>query len=257
MSNILPPSGQKGDQQGEWVSTSKVRRIRRWGFLAFTLTMVVLLVKLGMWQMSRAAEKETLLDQLSERQQQVFTQVSSLPQDAKGFAVDLSGTFDVNRSVLLDNQIHQGRVGYRWMMPLFTDNRWLLIDLGWIAAPPRREILPDLPEIQGNYRVEGIADFPSQRVVLGEESATPSWPWRVQSVDVEAISKASGYTLQPWVIRVETITRDSGETVNWNAIPVWEPVVMQPEKHYGYAMQWFGLALVVALGFVIWWRKGR
>ncbi|OEE64352.1 cytochrome oxidase biogenesis protein Surf1 facilitates heme A insertion [Enterovibrio norvegicus FF-33] len=253
----MPPSGQKGDQQGEWVSTSNVRRMRRWGFLAFTLTMVVLLVKLGMWQMSRAAEKETLLSQLSERQQQRVTQVSSIPSDAKGFAVALNGTFDVNRSVLLDNQTHQGQVGYRWMMPFYTDNNWLLVELGWIPAPPRREDLPELPEVTGQHQVKGIVDLPSKRMVLGNETAAVSWPLRVQSVDMAMIAEASGYTVLPWVIRSESIMDEAGETMNWNTLPVWEPVVMKPEKHYGYAMQWFGLAFVVAIGFVVWWRKGR
>ncbi|WP_407331695.1 SURF1 family protein [Enterovibrio sp. 27052020O] len=239
------------------MSTSNVRRMRRWGFLAFTLTMVVLLVKLGMWQMSRAAEKETLLNQLSARQQQLITQVSSIPSDAKGFAVALNGTFDVNRSVLLDNQTHQGQVGYRWMMPFYTDNRWLLVELGWIPAPARREERPELPEVAGKYQVKGIVDLPSKRMVLGDETATVSWPLRIQSVDIAMISAASGYALLPWVIRTESIVDEASDAVNWSALPVWEPVVMQPVKHYGYAMQWFGLAFVVAIGFVVWWRKGH
>ncbi|WP_017009496.1 SURF1 family protein [Enterovibrio norvegicus] len=269
MSSILPPAGQEGDSlsdqdpERELAPSAGLRPFRRIGFLLFTLAMTVLLVKLGMWQVSRAAEKEALLTQLDVRQQHTLLRLSDLPKEGKGYRIDVLGQFDASKSVLLDNQTHLGRVGYRWMMPFKAtqDNneKWLLVELGWVPAPATRDVLPTLPNVKGAFHVRGIIDLPSDRVVLGGASESVSWPWRVQSVDMAAINAETGESFYPWVVRAASVASDTGEQLEttWNVIPVWEPVVMKPEKHYAYAMQWFGLALVVWVGFLIWWRKGR
>ncbi|WP_269748101.1 SURF1 family cytochrome oxidase biogenesis protein [Enterovibrio coralii] len=61
----------------------------------------------------------------------------------------------------------------------------------------------------------------------------------------------------PWIVRATGIEDTQGRGVETKATPVWDPVVMLPEKHYAYAAQWFGLALVVVIGFLVWWRRGR
>ncbi|WP_281545112.1 SURF1 family protein [Grimontia sp. SpTr1] len=239
------------------MSSSNIRQIRRIGFLVFTLAMTVLLVKLGMWQMSRGAEKEALLSQMAERSQQEVTALASLPQELKGTRVKLTGQFDTSKSVLLDNQTFEGRVGYRWFLPFRSDNQWILVELGWVAAPATRDTLPTLPTLEGQFSVTGTVDFPSDRVVLAQVETENGWPKRVQSVEIQGLEQASGLSLKPWLIRGDVISDSNGESFSTGAKPIWEPVVMKPEKHYAYAMQWFGLALVVVIGFGLWWRKGR
>lgn len=217
--------------------------------------MTVLLVKLGGWQMSRGAEKEALLSQLAERSQQQVTTLTRLPADVTGISVVLKGRFDDSKSVLLDNQTFEGRVGYRWMVPFRTDNRWVLVELGWVPAPASRESLPELAGLNGRFTVSGILDFPSERMVLTKSASELGWPRRVQSVDMEQLGNASGLVLQPWLIRSDKLQDEKGERFNTGTENVWEPVVMKPEKHYAYAMQWFGLALVVVIGAGLWWRK--
>jgi len=31
--------------------------------------------------------------------------------------------------------------------------------------------------------------------------------------------------------------------------PIWKPVDLKPSRHYGYALQWFGLAIVLICSF--------
>ncbi|MDF2183747.1 SURF1 family protein [Grimontia hollisae] len=237
------------------MSRFHIRQCRRMGFLLFTVAMTALLVKLGIWQMSRGAEKEALLSQLAARSQQQLTALTRLPADVTGVSVVLEGRFDDSKSVLLDNQIFEGRVGYRWMIPFMTDNRWVLVELGWVPAPASRESLPELAGLNGRFTVSGIIDFPSDRVVLTEDTSDQGWPRRVQSVDMEQLGNATGLVLQPWLIRSDKLQDEKGERFNIGTENVWEPVVMKPEKHYAYAMQWFGLALVVVIGAGLWWRK--
>ncbi|MDD1782017.1 SURF1 family protein [Enterovibrio sp. ZSDZ35] len=257
MSSILPPVDQNDDQNVDNLSSSKVRRIRRIGFLVFTLAMTALLVKLGSWQMSRADEKAQLLAQLDIRQQTVLTDVDARNVDLKGFGVAIIGQFDDEKSILLDNQTLNGQVGYRWIVPFHHQGQWILVELGWIAAPARRDELPVLPSIGNTLLVKGVLDTPSDRVVLKQENTDVRWPLRIQSVDIDALSEKTGQALSPWIVRSAGLEDTQGSQVDVGVIPVWNPVVMLPEKHYAYAAQWFGLALVVVIGFLVWWRKGH
>ncbi|SKA51867.1 Cytochrome oxidase assembly protein ShyY1 [Enterovibrio nigricans DSM 22720] len=253
----MPPADQNGDQNVDELSSSKLRQVRRVGFLVFTLAMTALLVKLGYWQMSRAEEKVQLLMQLDVRQQTVLTAIAEPNADMKGFGVALQGQFESTQSILLDNQTLNGQVGYRWMVPFTVDGKWLLVELGWVAAPARRDELPKLPLLPDTYVVHGVLDAPSDRMVLSHDITEKRWPLRVQSIDMDALSVATGKSVFPWIVRSTRIEDVQGNTENINVTPVWTPVVMLPEKHYAYAVQWFGLAIVVAVGSLVWWRKGR
>ncbi|MBV7298690.1 SURF1 family protein [Enterovibrio paralichthyis] len=222
------------------------------GFLLFTVAAAVLLVKLGLWQMSRGAEKAALLESLAVKSQQTVTSLEAA--DGKGAGVSLSGSFAKDRSVLLDNQTHEGRVGYRWFAPFQSGGQWVLAELGWVAAPASRESLPELPTLSSVQGIRGILDKPSKRIVLGGGNTETGWPRRVQTIEPSLLGPAMGLTLSPWVVRVNAVD-STDNTFSLPAIPVWEPVVMKPEKHYAYAAQWFGLALVVVVGFGIWWRR--
>jgi cytochrome oxidase assembly protein ShyY1 len=84
------------------------------------------------------------------------------------------------------------------------------------------------------------------------ETNTQSWvfPALVQQIDFADLSQRLNRDLLPYVIQLTTddvaFVRD------------FRPVVMSPEKHLGYAVQWFGLAVAAAAigGFAIS-KKGR
>ncbi|WP_269748100.1 SURF1 family protein [Enterovibrio coralii] len=188
MSSILPPVDQNGDQNVDDLSSSRVRRIRRVGFLVFTLAMTALLVKLGSWQISRAEEKAALLAQLDTRKHTVLSTLDVNNTDLKGFGVALAGQFEGENSILLDNQTLNGQVGYRWIVPFQHQGHWILVELGWIAAPARRDELPALPPLDSNLVVKGVLDTPSDRVVLKQDISEDRWPLRVQSVEIDPLS---------------------------------------------------------------------
>lgn len=203
--------------------------------------------------MSRGAEKAALLEDLAINGQQTLISLPVFAEGDKGKAVSLSGVFEQKYSVLLDNQTHQGRVGYRWFVPFQSGGGWVLAELGWVAAPASRSELPTLPDLSSLASLGGVLDLPSARIVL-QETGESGWPLRVQTIDLSALEQAMEITLSPWVVRVNAVSR-AGSATPLPATPVWEPVVMQPEKHYAYAAQWFGLALVVVVGVGIWWRR--
>ncbi|MGF1685233.1 SURF1 family protein [Photobacterium japonica] len=223
--------------------------MRRIGFILFTVAVLVTLVKLGFWQMSRAQEKESLSHALKFRSEQMYYSLASLPADPRWYSVTLRGTFDHSRAVLLDNQTYRGQVGYHVLYPFAVDDRWLLVNLGWIAAPAYREQIPVLPEHHGELTVRGMIAPPSMLIALAPEQWDAAYPLRVQNINIEALSQLMGVNLAPWIVQIDP---DSPLALEQN----WIPVVMGPQKHYAYALQWFLLALAVS-GLALWWLKRR
>ncbi|WP_036827237.1 SURF1 family protein, partial [Photobacterium sanctipauli] len=163
------------------------------------------------------------------------------------YSLTLMGQFDHSKAVLLDNQLYRGRPGYHVLYPFEAKSGWILVNLGWIAAPAYRDQIPMLPEHHGELKVTGIIAPPSNLIELAPEQWTGQWPVRVQNLDMAVLGEKMSVPLQPWVLQIEP---DSPIALQ----QTWQPVVMGPQKHYAYALQWFLLALAVS-GLAVWWLK--
>ncbi len=238
-----------------------IRHIRFGSFILFIVIMIAFLIKLGFWQLSRADEKKTRLAQLSDNAQAPLHSLANVSDNKLGATMVITGKFDPKNTVLLDNQIHEGRVGYRLFVPFSTQNHSLpiLVDLGWIVAPQDRNRLPEIPPITGTFTVSGVLDSPSQHFILDDEITPSSFPLRVQRIELDAIARLSDSKLMPFVLRAQTIDPIATQTVAtylpWQFTPIWTPVVMMPAKHYGYAAQWFLMAMAVSIGAIIWCKR--
>ena len=208
----------------------------KWWLLLQFLIVVPALAGLGFWQLDRADQKQALLQQWQQ------AEFKALDEPLQEFdRVQLSGALDQQRYLLLDNQIREGVAGYEVVGLLRSDNAaaphsLLLVALGWVPVGMDRQRLPAL-ELPG--RLEAIParlDHPDKGLVLAEEQWSGHWPERIQQLDRTRIAEHLGESLSPWLLRpeVEPLTGKMGN---------WKPVVMPPEKHLGYAVQWFALAL--------------
>ncbi|NUY55374.1 MULTISPECIES: SURF1 family protein [unclassified Salinivibrio] len=227
------------------------------GFLILTVVVVLLLVKLSHWQWTRGAQKAQHLARFDANQ----TPQSLTGSVQKGQYLVIDGQFRPEFAVWLDNQIHQGRVGYRLFLPFIPSqqpSQWWLVELGWMAAPALRA-LPDVPTLASRYQLFGFADTPSKRVVLKQQTETQTWPVRVQRIDLPTLQARLPALEVQWLIRAEKlvdVTAPSRDALAQAGVrPVWQPVVMPPTKHYGYALQWALMALAVGIGAGIWWHK--
>ncbi|WP_299017225.1 SURF1 family protein [uncultured Photobacterium sp.] len=221
--------------------------MRRIGFILFTVVVLATLVKLGLWQMSRAQEKQTLSSALKYRSEQRYYSVASLPVDPRWYSLALHGEFDHGKTVLLDNQIYRGRPGYHVLYPFLADGSWVLVNLGWIAAPAYRDQIPVLPEYHGELKLAGIIAPPSHLMELKSELLGPDWPLRVQNLHLSQLSEIMGLPLMPWILQIDP---EHPVALQQN----WTPVVMGPQKHYAYATQWFLMAVAI-IGLAVWWLR--
>lgn len=218
----------------------------KWAVIFQALLIVPLLMGLGFWQLERKGEKEVLLAQWS-----APVEIKNLSdRNLKGFdRVRIEGVLDQQRWFLLDNQIRDGAVGYEVIgvfQPASGSGSWL-IALGWTAATADRSRLPEIALPAGMLELTARLDRPSTGLQLVEPVWQNSWPERVQQLELERFEARLEERLSHWLLRPEQEVL-TGKSVNW------QPVVMPPERHLGYAVQWFGLALAWGLMTVWLWR---
>ncbi|WP_040409533.1 SURF1 family protein [Arhodomonas aquaeolei] len=224
-----------------------VFRPGRWPTLV-TITLLPLLIALGFWQIDRAHQKEALIaDRESAAAAPALQLNAGLPRPEAGLhrLARATGRYDSEHQFLLDNQTRDGVPGYRIITPLRLEgsDAAVLVDRGWVAAPPRRSQLPDVTVDATTRTVHGrLGDGPSVGLRLGDAyHGDGSWPRRIQYLDFDALVPSLPYTVPPYLLRTGAAAKKARpETMRFG-----------PRRHYGYAVQWFALAtalLVIYIG---------
>lgn len=219
-----------------------------------TFVCVVIMFALGMWQLQRAEQKEQRLTSIQRASQVAGI---ALPQV---LAVDINtmldmpvkfeGQVDTRQFFLLDNKIHQGRVGYQVLAAVKTDSGILMANYGWIAATHSREVLPSIELSDKNSYYQGVISLPTNNAMVSETAVIDGqWPKVLQQIDLEVISQHYKKSILPFVVLLNA-DDDSKFVRNW------QPIVMPPEKHIAYAVQWFLLAFA-ALGIFIFAQRTK
>ncbi len=218
---------------------------------------VTLFSGLGIWQLQRAAEKRAVIASLEDDGQSALQRLPGTPAALRGATrreVRIRGRYEGERQFLLDNRILEGHPGFDVLTPLVLDDgRRVLVDRGWVAAGPGREPVESVElEVDQRVTVEGRLWLPESGIALGA-AVTPGdgWPRLVTRVEFAALEDALGRNLVPAVIRAQ------GEAP-WLFRPRDLRPPFGPMRHYGYAFQWFALALtVLAVVCILTWRRRR
>ncbi|MBN9286559.1 MAG: hypothetical protein BGO43_06245 [Gammaproteobacteria bacterium 39-13] len=213
---------------------------------------VTLLCSLGCWQLSRAAQKQALLSQASEARTQQPLSVHALlteanPSTLRYYPIKLSGTFFNDQTILLDNKVNNGEVGYHVLVPfLLNEHTLILVNRGWIPQGRSRAILPSISPIKGETTIEGYLDFAYRNPLIKSaiESNIIQWPLRMQQLDMGLLKDTLGKNIYPMLV---TLNNESSFAFSSPKAPV---VWMSPERHQGYAVQWFSLAATL-FGFYL------
>lgn len=216
--------------------------------LAFICILPILL-GLGVWQLSRAVEKQTLIDEREIRVEQPAIDLNldqALGIEDLYRAARIDGQYTQDSQWLLDNRVYQGRVGYQvysLFRPTGSKQKYLLVNRGWVSAGESRAFLPDVKAPVGMHDIKGrLANPGSVGIELGEPDYGSIAPLIVvQHLRVEALQESKGIALYPYVLVLDEgqaglLTRD------------WVSAVeLSPAKHLGYAVQWFGLSVALLL----------
>ncbi|NIR60109.1 MAG: SURF1 family protein [Gammaproteobacteria bacterium] len=212
---------------------------------------LLVLGALGVWQLERAEDKRVLLERYEARRQGPPIELDSPPrpgEDLRYYRVRVTGRFDAGRHYLLDNQLHHGRLGFEVITPLRLRGSpaAVLVDRGWVPMGRTRRELPDIPTAEGRVSLVGtLREPPQSGMRLGPpDVAGAGWPRVIQYVDVERVSDQLDYPVARYTLAL-------AEEQPHGFVRRWEPVVIGPGRHLGYAVQWFGLALALAVFYVV------
>lgn len=222
-------------------------------YLLLALLVAAGLAGMGMWQWGRAEQKEALLAQIDAARSAAPVPFTEAGKDSLGLrfrSVELTGEFDAARVVLLDNQLREGQAGVRAYVPfqINGDSRAVLVDRGWLPWPDRARSPPLPAEVLGQTSLTGmLLDPPGAGLQLGIAPET-SWPLVTTQIDVADLERRLGRPLLDYVL--EDADAPRAASIRAGMLP--------PERHRGYAVQWFGLALaVLVIYFVLTWRTWR
>nr|WP_282452824.1 SURF1 family protein [Lysobacter sp. CAU 1642] len=212
--------------------------------------MACLFGALGAWQYGRGVAKTAFLeawDSALEAPPETLlpwrrAEVVERPQPVTGRIDALDG----GRWLLLDNARRGSEVGLRaYFIASVGDDRGLLVDAGWLPFDRARG-LPDMPPLPRQEPADGLlVPWPGQGIALGESGfAAAGQPTLLLRLERERLAADAGVDLVDGLLRLAP--RDGAAFArDLDALPNTLPA----EKHFGYALQWWGLAfatLVVA-----------
>jgi surfeit locus 1 family protein len=215
---------------------------------------------LGAWQWGRAEQKEAMLAEtarvLAGRQPQALALAADGSRlQAYDWAAG-GGEFLPGPAILLDNQTRDRQPGvraYRVFQPA-GGGEPLLVELGWLPVPGDRT-MPDVALPQGPQRVAGLlVPPPSEGIAHAPPTALADGNLLVIALQPEALARALSLpALAPRVLKLDP-DLPLGYARDLDILPNTLP----PERHLGYAVQWFGLAgAVLITALVLTWRSRR
>lgn len=214
---------------------------------------IVIMLGLGIWQLERKVEKEERLANIEIAKQSANIDIAEAFGDTQAYQdyiVSVKGKA-IEKYFYIDNKLLEGRTGFHILVPYDTSSGVVMLNLGWLPATGLRSDLPtfQLPSLD---MAQGVLYLPlNNRLISETNDQYGEFPALLQQVDLNEISKHLGLDVLPAVLR---LVPDKSAFVR-----EWQAVVMSPDKHLGYAVQWFGLAiaaLTVYLLSMVKWLQG-
>ena len=211
-----------------------------------TVLFVALFVSLGLWQLDRAAQKNRI--QALFEDDAPYARVTGDIPVTEFQLIEAHGRYLGDHQVLIDNMIIDGRIGYYAITPFrfAPDQPLLIVNRGWIPRVPGDEALPNLG-VAGDARIiRGRAGFLPKVGIRSRPAFRDGddWPKTASYPTLDELSAELGEELLPFVLLL-------GPQADDGFLRRWQPRESGPMMHYGYALQWFAMAAVVA-GIFVW-----
>lgn len=215
---------------------------------------VLATLSLGRWQLSRAAQKESLQAAIDSKGQQPRLDnrsLAALPDVSAALhsTAHLRGTWVAERTVFLDNRQMNAKPGLYVVTPLRLEgsNQAVLVQRGWVARNfIDRTSVPAIAAPMGLVEITGrIAPPPSKLYELG----APERGLIRQNLDLAQFRDESGLAL------LDVTLQQTGAATE-GLLREWPVASAGSAKNYGYAFQWFGLSALIAILYV-WFQIGK
>ena len=212
--------------------------------------LLALFISLGMWQLRRAEDRAEVHERFAEDGDlpALTGPVESGQLDAYRYRrLELHGKYLSSRQLLLDSMTHEGRVGYHVLTPFLPlgDSRWILVNRGWVEADPDRRVLPLVEVGEAVRLLRGRVDaLPQPGLTLGGSGGSDAWPQVLLFPTFDDVETRFPEPLYHYQLLLDAELPDG-------FVREWQPRVLSPERHIGYAIQWFSFAGVLAVMAIV------
>ena len=204
---------------------------------------------LGVWQIKRGYEKKELENIFSDRQSlPVNSEVQSLSAELFYRNIQILGSFK-DDLFYIDNKIFNGDPGLLVISSFSTlDGLNLLVSRGWIESLERNSF-PEVSIPPGEVNIPGLLrPISKDYVISSKQFMQEGRKFLLQGIDLRLMEKLSNRKYLPYVFELSGLSKYSFE-------PIWKPASMKSSMHFGYAVQWFAISLVVLFGGFYLYKK--
>ena len=229
----------------------RAKRFSAWNLVGpalGTLSLFVVLVGLGLWQVQRLQWKTRLLAAIDHSEGQPAVPLSPYPQPFG--KVTISGRWlpaTAHYGVEVRDTLYGPRMGSQLVAALLRPGvPAVLVLLGWVTDGAS----VTLPS--GEIRVTGYVRPPEHSGWLSARDNAETA--RFFTLDPEEIGKALAVDVEPFTIVVLQGSDARRESLNSEPVPATQ-LPRPVNNHLSYAATWFGLAATLLVVFGFWVRK--
>ena len=205
---------------------------------------IAFLVSLGLWQLERADQKRTIEAAILNANTGPVELIANGRGllDKEYYDVRLQGNYLSDKQFIYDNQIVDQVSGYYVLTPfILTDQLGvILVNRGFIPWNGQREKLADIAVDSVSREIKVQVSSPIKRMELKATDVSRQFPVLIQAIDFDVLEEVSKLKFVKVVGLLDPSSSDG-------YVRKWEPYTGSIEKHIGYAIQWFLMALVLAI----------
>lgn len=220
-----------------------------------TVLLVVIGIALAQWQTRRGDQKQAIEAKLLQREAESTIHFDEVLRRNTLQSVDqleyrrlaIRGEFIPSWSIYLDNRPLNGVAGFFVLMPfkISGSDNTILVARGWLPRDPSdRAKLPSYPTPTGVIEIEGLVRRDFGHVLQLGDAGAPRPNAILQNIEIGEFAAASKFKLQPFVIEQTSQAED-------HLLRDWPRPSLGIEKHRGYAFQWYALAVMAIIFFVV------
>ncbi|MES2932595.1 MAG: SURF1 family protein [Pseudomonadota bacterium] len=215
------------------------------------LVAVTIGVLLGQWQMRRAAEKMAIEHTLTRRESAPAVALESVLSSVENIEyrrVTLTGHFLSEWPLYLDNRPLKSKAGFYVLMPfkLASSDRIVLVARGWVGRDiADRTKLPPLKTPAGQIELDAIVVKSVGKVMqLGQEEAQFEPRAIMQNITPAVFAARTKLAVEAFFVQQRNDTHDG-------LLRDWPRPALDIDRHRGYMVTWYSLALMAALFYLV------
>lgn len=223
-------------------------RAPAWAWLLM-LAGVALFSTLGTWQLGRGIAKARVSATAAATNSGpaiALTATTAAPPPMTLVRATITGRYAPDRQLLQQGQSRAQQAGQHvWTPFALRDGAWVLVNRGWVPASSKGDPAPPGGEVtlHGFWRA-----LPEPGLRLGDDAAAcpaqKAFPHAVLYPTAGTVACLLGQPVLPGLFLLDPAEQGG-------FVREWSDTGIPPERHYGYAFQWYALAVAAAVVFVV------